>query len=149
MSGTGKTLKTVNPTGNDLIDGALSGSAWNSTITHAFPTSGSSYSYGGEQGSGFNPISAAQQYAALFGMEQSYGSVANDGFSIEGFTNANFAAGNVASATVRFAQSNVPETAYTYMPGTYGRATPRSVCRRPRSGRSTDPDGPSERHSAV
>ncbi|WP_425336067.1 hypothetical protein [Sinorhizobium numidicum] len=102
MSGTGKTLKTVNPTGNDLIDGALSGSAWNSTITHAFPTSGSSYSYGGEQGSGFNPISAAQQYAALFGVEQSYGSAANDGFSVEGFTNANFTSGSAATPEHEF-----------------------------------------------
>ncbi|WEX75098.1 M10 family metallopeptidase C-terminal domain-containing protein [Sinorhizobium numidicum] len=122
MSGTGKTLKTVNPTGNDLIDGVLSGLTWNSTVTYAFPTSGSSYSYGGEKDSGFAAISQAQTNAALFGVEQSYGSAANDGFSVEGFTNANFTSGSAATATIRFAQSTVPKTAYAYMPGAYDQA---------------------------
>nr|WP_280950624.1 M10 family metallopeptidase C-terminal domain-containing protein [Rhizobium esperanzae] len=50
-------------------------------------------------------------------MEQSYGNAANDGFSVEGFTNANFEAGNADTATVRFAQSSLPPTAWTYYPG--------------------------------
>ncbi|WP_281069176.1 M10 family metallopeptidase C-terminal domain-containing protein [Rhizobium sp. CIAT894] len=51
-------------------------------------------------------------------MEQSYGNAANDGFSVEGFTNANFTAGSADTATVRFAQSSMPPTAWTYYPGT-------------------------------
>ncbi|MQW89622.1 M10 family metallopeptidase [Sinorhizobium saheli] len=122
MSGTGKTLKTVTKTGNSLIDGVLYGSAWAGTITYAFPTSTSSYSYGNEKDNGFNSISTAQRNTALFAIEQSYGSAANDGFSVEGFTNATFSAGSTGSATVRFAQSTVPSTAYAYMPGTYPQA---------------------------
>ncbi|WP_081161444.1 M10 family metallopeptidase [Ensifer aridi] len=122
MSGTGKSTKFVTTTGNGLIDGVLSGLAWNGSLTYAFPTSSSSYSYGGEKYYGFNSISTAQRNTALFGMEQSYGSTANDGFSVEGFTNASFAAGAAGTATIRFAQSNVPETAYAYMPGGYAQA---------------------------
>ncbi|MCA1491336.1 M10 family metallopeptidase C-terminal domain-containing protein [Ensifer sp. NBAIM29] len=119
MSGTGKTVKTVSVTSNSMINGVLSGSAWSGTITYAFPTSASSYAYGGEPDYGFSAISTAQKNAALFALEQSYGTAANDGFSIEGFTNATFSAGNASSATIRLAQSRMPETAWAYMPDTY------------------------------
>ncbi|AWI61245.1 M10 family metallopeptidase [Sinorhizobium fredii] len=122
MSGTGKTVKTLNTTGNTLIDGVLSGYAWTGTITYAFPTSRSSYSYSGEKDNGFAAVSQAQINAALFAMEQSFGSAANDGFSVEGFTNANFTSGSASSATVRFAQSNEPDTAWAYLPGGYAQA---------------------------
>ncbi|WEX74247.1 M10 family metallopeptidase C-terminal domain-containing protein [Sinorhizobium numidicum] len=122
MSGTGKSTQFLAATGNSLIDGVLSGSAWNGTIYYAFPTLGSSYSYSGEKNSGFTDISTAQKNTALFAMEQSFGSAANDGFSVEGFTNASFALGSATSATIRFAQSKVPKTAYAYMPGTYAQA---------------------------
>jgi serralysin len=118
MSGTGKTGKTVNPTGDSLIDGLLTGNAWSGTITYAFPTSSSSYSYGDEKYDGFSAISTAQRNTAYFALERSYGSAANDGFSVEGFTTASFGAGSATDATVRFAQSDSPETAYTYLPGT-------------------------------
>ncbi|MEY9625721.1 M10 family metallopeptidase C-terminal domain-containing protein [Sinorhizobium fredii] len=122
MSGTGKTVKTLKTTGNSLIDGLLSGYAWTGTITYAFPTSKSSYSYSGEKDNGFAAASQAQINAALFAMEQSFGSAANDGFSVEGFTNANFASGSASSATIRFAQSKEPETAWAYLPGAYAQA---------------------------
>ncbi|MDK1385582.1 M10 family metallopeptidase [Sinorhizobium sp. 8-89] len=118
MSGTGKSIKIVKATGNGLIDGVLSNVAWNGTITYAIPTSAGNYSYSGEKNSGFAAISAAQKNAALFAMEQSFGSAANDGFSVEGFTNASFALGSASTATVRLAQSNMPKTAYAYYPGT-------------------------------
>ncbi|WFU50925.1 M10 family metallopeptidase [Sinorhizobium terangae] len=122
MSGTGKSIKIVKPTGNSLIDGVLSNAAWYGTITYAFPTAAGSYSYSGEKNSGFAAVSTAQKNAALFAMEQSFGSAANDGFSVEGFTNASFALGNASTASVRFAQSNLPSTAYAYYPGTYAEA---------------------------
>ncbi|WP_331376361.1 M10 family metallopeptidase [Sinorhizobium chiapasense] len=118
MSGTGKSIKFVQPTGNSLINGVLSSVAWNGTITYAFPTAAGSYSYSGEKNSSFAAVSAAQKNAALFAMEQSFGSAANDGFSVEGFTNASLALGSANTATVRFAQSKVPSTAYAYYPGT-------------------------------
>ncbi|WEX89880.1 M10 family metallopeptidase C-terminal domain-containing protein [Sinorhizobium garamanticum] len=122
MSGTGKSIKIVKPTGNSLIDGVLSSVVWNGVITYAFPTAAGSYSYSGEKNSGFGAVSAAQRNAALFAMEQSFGSAANDGFSVEGFTNASFALGSANTATVRFAQSSLPDTAYAYYPGTYAEA---------------------------
>ncbi|MBP1883816.1 M10 family metallopeptidase [Sinorhizobium mexicanum] len=122
MSGTAKSIKIVKPSGNSLIDGVLSNVAWNGTITYAFPTATSSYSYSGEKNSGFAAVSAAQKNAALFAMEQSFGSAANDGFSVEGFTNASLALGSANNATVRFAQSKVPSTAYAYYPGSNAEA---------------------------
>ncbi|WP_018236751.1 M10 family metallopeptidase [Ensifer sp. BR816] len=122
MSGTGKTGKTLNTTGNSLIDGVLSGYAWTGTITYAFPTAKSSYSYSGEKDNGFAAVSQAQINAALFAMEQTFGSAANDGFSVEGFTNADFTYGSAASATIRFAQSTLPSTAWAYLPGAYAEA---------------------------
>ncbi|AUX79813.1 M10 family metallopeptidase C-terminal domain-containing protein [Sinorhizobium fredii] len=122
MSGTGKTGKTLNTTGNSLIDGVLSGYAWTGPITYAFPASKSSYSYSGEKDNGFAAVSQAQIDAALFAMEQTFGSTANDGFSVEGFTNADFTSGSASSATIRFAQSTLPSTAWAYLPGAYAEA---------------------------
>ncbi|WP_246648383.1 M10 family metallopeptidase, partial [Rhizobium laguerreae] len=108
--------KDVSSTGDQKVDGLSSGTAWDGTITYAFPTTSSSYAYSGEKDYGFSSISSQQQSYALYYMEQSYGSAANDGFSVEGFTNANFVAGSADTATVRFAQSSLPPTAWAYTP---------------------------------
>ncbi|MBB2699252.1 UNVERIFIED_ORG: Ca2+-binding RTX toxin-like protein, partial [Rhizobium esperanzae] len=108
--------KDVSSTGDQKVDGLFSGAAWDGTITYAFPTTSSSYAYSGEKDYNFSSISSQQQSLALFFMEQSYGNTANDGFSVEGFTNANFEAGSAGTATVRFAQSSLPETAWAYTP---------------------------------
>ncbi|TBD46004.1 M10 family metallopeptidase C-terminal domain-containing protein [Rhizobium ruizarguesonis] len=115
--------KNVSSTGDQKIDGLFSGTAWDGTITYAFPTTSSSYADDGadlyyEKYYSFTPISSQQQSLALYFMEQSYGSAANDGFSVEGFTNANFEAGSANTATVRFAQTSDPylETAGAYFP---------------------------------
>ncbi|TAT77163.1 hypothetical protein ELI56_02515 [Rhizobium ruizarguesonis] len=115
--------KDVSSTGDEKVDGLFSGTAWDGTITYAFPTTSSSYADDGgdlyyEKYYSFSPISSQQQSLALYFMEQSYGSAANDGFSVEGFTNANFEAGSANTATVRFAQTSDPflETAGAYLP---------------------------------
>ncbi|WP_432443426.1 M10 family metallopeptidase C-terminal domain-containing protein, partial [Rhizobium aethiopicum] len=108
--------KNVISTGDQKVDGLFSGTAWDGTITYAFPTTSSSYDYSGEKNYSFSSISSQQKSLALFFMEQSYGSAANDGFSVEGFTNANFEAGSADTATVRFAQSWLPPTAWAYTP---------------------------------
>ncbi|MBY3363411.1 M10 family metallopeptidase C-terminal domain-containing protein [Rhizobium laguerreae] len=108
--------KDVSSTGDQKVDGLSSGTAWDGTITYAFPTTSSSYAYSGEKDYGFSSISSQQRSYALYYMEQSYGSAANDGFSVEGFTNANFVAGSADTATVRFAQSSLPPTAWAYTP---------------------------------
>ncbi|ABC89538.1 probable metallopeptidase protein [Rhizobium etli CFN 42] len=119
--------KTVDVTRDQKVDGLFSGTAWDGTITYAFPTTSSSYADGAElyyeKYYSFSPISSQQQSLALYFMEQSYGSAANDGFSVEGFTNANFEAGSANTATVRFAQTSDPllDTAGAYFPATDGR----------------------------
>ncbi|PDS81510.1 M10 family metallopeptidase C-terminal domain-containing protein, partial [Rhizobium sp. L43] len=113
--------KDVSLTGDQKVDGLFAGTAWDGTITYAFPTTSSSYAYSGEKDYQFSSISSQQQSLALFFMEQSYGNAANDGFSVEGFTNANFEAGSAATATVRFAQSSLPDTAWAYTPNIGGR----------------------------
>ncbi|WP_064709925.1 M10 family metallopeptidase C-terminal domain-containing protein [Rhizobium bangladeshense] len=106
----------VSLTGDQKVDGLFSGTAWDGTITYAFPTTSASYAYSGEKNYDFASISSQQKSFALFFMEQSYGNAANDGFSVEGFTNANFEAGSTDTATVRFAQSSLPPTAWAYTP---------------------------------
>ena len=120
MTGTGKTTKTIFQTDSQFIDSVLSGFAWGGTsITYAFPTSPGSYSYTTESSNNFGSVSAMQKNAALFAMETSFGGRANDGFSVEGFTNLNFSAGSTGSATLRFAQSDeAAPTAYAYYPST-------------------------------
>ncbi|MGO7552300.1 M10 family metallopeptidase C-terminal domain-containing protein [Rhizobium johnstonii] len=110
----------VSSTGDQKVDGLLGDFAWSGSITYAFPTSSSSYAYGDEKYHSFSSISSQQQSLALYFMEQSYGSAANDGFSVEGFTNANFEAGSANTATVRFAQSSLPDTAWAYLPASGG-----------------------------
>ncbi|ANL39207.1 M10 family metallopeptidase C-terminal domain-containing protein [Rhizobium phaseoli] len=114
-------LKIVDTTGDNKVDGLLDLYAWDGTITYAFPTTSTFYDYGPEKNYSFSSISSQQQSLALYFMEQSYGSAANDGFSVEGFTNANFEVGSAGTATVRFAQSSLPDTAWAYLPGADGR----------------------------
>jgi serralysin len=120
MTGTGKLTKTVTATGSQFVDSVLSGFAWGGTgVTYAFPTSTSSYSYSGEPDNNFGAVSAMQKNAALFIMEKSFGGGANDGFSVEGFTNLNFSAGTTSTAILRFAQSDdAKPTAHAYYPDT-------------------------------
>ena len=125
MTGIYTASRTISQTGNQLIDGTLSEYAWSgSSVTYAFPTSSASYDYqySSEPDNNFRAISAAQKEAALFAMEKSHGSSANDGFSVEGFTNLAFSAGTTTRATLRFAQSDEPSTAYAYLPGSYDAA---------------------------
>lgn len=119
MTGTNKTIKFVSATGNQLIDSVISTYAWGGTsITYAFPTTASSYSYTGEKNNKFAAISDAQKQAARFVLDKDVGNAANDGFSVEGFTNVSFSEGSASTATLRLAQSGTPSTAYAYYPFT-------------------------------
>jgi serralysin len=120
MTGTGKKIKNINKVGNPLIDSLFSGEAWGgNTITYAFPGSKSAYSYSGEKGNNFGAVSGLQKKAAMFAMDTAFGSKANDGFSVEGFTGVKFAKGGAGNATIRFAESDAASpTAYAYYPST-------------------------------
>nr|WP_311787560.1 M10 family metallopeptidase C-terminal domain-containing protein [Fererhizobium litorale] len=110
-------------TGTTLVDALIEGTAWTGTVTYAFPTATSSFAYSTEPSRNFGSVSYAQANTARFVLEQSYGNKANDGFSVEGFTNLNIAAGSHSSATIRFAQSDAATpTAYSYYPGHYAQS---------------------------
>ncbi len=120
MSGTGNSTKAVAATGDQYIDGLLGGVAWNdATIYYSFPTSASEYSYdfNGEVNS-FGTISAAQETAAHFALNADVGSAASAGFSVEGFTATTFTYTTATKAHIRFADSDVPSTAWAYYPAT-------------------------------
>jgi serralysin len=122
MSGTTNTVTAVTATGNALIDGVLYGAAWDGPITYAFPDNPADYSYQKETGAAFAAASGGEQTAALFALEKSSGTSADDGFSVEGFTNADLSLGAADTATLRIAQSGLPSTSYTYMPGDVAQA---------------------------
>ena len=121
MSGIGNSFKLISASGESHIDGILTGRAWaDSTIKFSFPTSSSEYSspyYDSEPTTGFGAISALQQTAALFALDADSGPAASYGFSVEGFTTTSFEYTTDAKAHVRLANSDVPSTAYAFLPG--------------------------------
>ena len=122
MCGVCNKVRDVGTSGNYVADGVIYGDAWKGPITYAFTTSSADYNYTSEPLKNFAPASQQQADSALFALEQSFGSAANDGFSVEGFTRVSISAGSAESATLRFAQSDAPATAYAYLPGDYDQA---------------------------
>jgi serralysin len=112
----------VGLSGQALVDGVLSGVAWNSnTIHYAFPDSasdyGKNYSDYNEPLHHFGAFNAAMKTNVRFILDQGYGNSANDGFSVEGFTKLNIAAGSDSTSEVRYAlSSQANPTAYGYYP---------------------------------
>lgn len=122
MCGVCNKIRDVTTSGNYAADGVIYGDAWKGPITYAFTLSAENYSYANEPLKNFEPASQQQADSALFALEQSFGNAANDGFSVEGFTKVSISAGSADSATLRFAQSDAPSTAYAYLPGDYEQA---------------------------
>jgi serralysin len=108
--------------GNSVEDGVIYGKAWKGPLSYFFSSSENQYSYTGEAQRNFAPATQQQADAALFALERSFGSSANDGFSVEGFTRVSLSEGTATNSTIRFAQSDAPSTAYAYMPGEYQQA---------------------------
>ena len=110
-------------TGDARIDGILSPFAWNdATLYYSVPQTVGEYTnfYGsGEQG-GFYPVTNAMGSVADFSLAQ-YGT-ADDGFSIEGFTNLDVQYTSFSNAQVRLAQTSSDPfnlgTAWGYYPNT-------------------------------
>jgi serralysin len=118
-------IDTFSKTGINLIDGVMSGYGWSAnSITYAFPDSQNDYNYGPEKNHHFQSVSIAIEHAAEFILDTSYGSAANDGFSVEGFTNLDISQGANSSSEIRYGMEtdnqNNP-TAYAYYPSTSSR----------------------------
>lgn len=113
-------VSNVFSSGSSFVDGVLSGFAWSqNSIGYAFPTNAKSYSYQGYPDHGFNSVSSSQRDMAMFALDRSFGSKANDGFSVEGFTNLEFSKGSDKAAEIRVAETSFETpTAWGFYPAT-------------------------------
>jgi serralysin len=103
----------IGATGDQDVDGLLSGYRWSGTLTYTFPDSASDYpsNYGSGEptASGFAQISAAQQNAVHKIMSQ-----------VESLTNLQIEHSTSNTADIRVAQSSAANpTAYAYYPNSY------------------------------
>jgi len=99
------------PSGNVYINGVLSGVKWAvNSLSYSFPTSGSAYEYDGEPDNGFAVLNATQQMATR-------AVLANVASSVNiSFTEST--GGSAPGATLRYAESSEPGTAWAYYPST-------------------------------
>lgn len=105
---------SVSLTGDAYVNGVISGVKWASTsLTYSFPTSGSLYEspYGSrEPTTGFSALTEAQQTAVRASLAM-YAAVSN-------LTFTEITESSTQHATLRFANSTVPSTAWAYYPST-------------------------------
>ncbi|MBX9458279.1 MAG: M10 family metallopeptidase C-terminal domain-containing protein [Rhizobium sp.] len=118
VDATPRGVKNIFSSGSVFIDGILSGFAWSQkSIDYAFPDNPKSYSYNGYPDRGFNSISDLQRDMAMFALDRGFGNKANDGFSVEGFTNLKFSKGSDKSAEIRVAETRFETpTAWGFYP---------------------------------
>ncbi|MGO4524986.1 M10 family metallopeptidase [Microvirga sp. 2MCAF35] len=107
-------VETYSSTGNIYIDAVLGSIKWvPSNLTYSFPTTATSYgsSYGdGESAKGFGAFNGTQQATARAALNL-YSAVSNLTFTEWGGASG-------PSADLRFAQSDLPNTAWAYFPST-------------------------------
>jgi len=108
------TVATFAPTGDAYVDGVLSGIKWGVTsFTFSFPTSASYYGSGygsGEPSDNFEAFNPVQQNAVRETLAM-YSAVANLSFTEMTETSS-------AHADLRYAESDMPATAWAYFPTT-------------------------------
>lgn len=114
--GVPSSIKTVAATGDNNIDGLLSGDAWQSnSLTFSFTDNISDYEAGYDQlaahATGYQALSSVQQAVAREWLG-SGGEYAN----ISGLTPSELTGASDKDATIRMAMSDVPGTAFAYYP---------------------------------
>lgn len=91
MSGTGNSVGYIGGTGDEDIDGLISGLRWNGSIEYSFVQNKNVYDYlpagSATTLDNFRPLRDAQEAAVHFGLDIHSGPNASDGFAVEGFTN--------------------------------------------------------------
>ena len=107
-------VETYNSSGNSYVDAILGSLKWvPSHLSYSFPVTATSYgaSYGdGETAKGFGAFNGSQQSIARSALDL-FSAVSNLTFQEVGGTGA-------AAADLRFAQSDLPSTAWAYFPTT-------------------------------
>lgn len=131
LNGTGDAAASVGATGDQRIDGLLSGVRWaDGYITYSDPDSagdyGGAYTYDsdgdgiGVHSDGFSQLNAAERIAMHFALNGSdFGQgVGATGFSVEGFTNLgiDYAGAGTGNATLRLANTTDTTGAYAWYP---------------------------------
>lgn len=122
------TTTGVTRSGDQLIDGQLSGIRWVGTLTYSDPARASAYGYFSDsdgdgisvQNEGFSRLSAAQLAAVHAVLSADANTTAGRAvFSVEGLTNLNvgYLSGGGGAGDVRLANSTDPGTAYAWYPG--------------------------------
>jgi serralysin len=130
-SGQGGTSATVTASGNQLIDGLLTGVKWaGGSITYTDPDAAGDYQPGyfvdvngnsiSAQNEGFSHISAGQLLAVHYALNVSNYTqpLGAAGFSVEGFTGLDITYGgaNLGTGTIRVANTSDNLYGYTYYP---------------------------------
>ena len=126
MTGTGHTVSSNTSTGADFIDGILAGNHWaDSILYYSVPRFGTEYGtgYGSGENQGFHATNNQMGVVIDYALNANAGNgTANDGFSIEGFTNLDVRFTSGTNAHVRIAQSGFDPfnigTAVGYFPNT-------------------------------
>lgn len=123
MSGSGHTTSVIPSTGDARIDGILGYKGWGDDIVfYSLPDSVDEYggSYAGNEHAGFFQASETMGSVVQSALDTDYGSVANDGFSVEGFTDLNLVYTTQDGAHIRVAQTTSDpynyNTAWGYYP---------------------------------
>src|SRR6186997_1585818 len=101
-------IRTIELTGDPLVDGLLWDSLWDGVVTFGFPDSADDFpdGYGnGEPDQGFFAISQVQQAVVRYVLGQ-----------VEALTNLEFSYAGAQTADLSFAQSSLPPTAYADSP---------------------------------
>ncbi|MGK9170367.1 M10 family metallopeptidase C-terminal domain-containing protein [Inquilinus limosus] len=121
-NGSGDTTAAVAASGNQQIDGLLSGVRWaDGFITYSDPDAVSDYQAGHpEPFTNFSQLTAQQMIAVHFALNAAIYTqpVGAFGFSVEGFTNLgiDYAGSGLGTGTIRVANTSDPGTAYAYYP---------------------------------
>ena len=121
-NGSGSTTAAVAASGDQRIDGLLSGVKWaNSIITYSDPDSAADYQASHPEAfSNFQQISASQLAVVHAVLNQAVYTQPSGatGFSVEGFTNLfiDYAGSDTGASTIRLANTSNPSTAYAYYP---------------------------------
>ncbi len=123
MSGTGNSTRYVAASGEPGIDGILGDRAWDDTpLLIGAPASAAVYppGYGSGEDAGFRPGTAQMVAAMRRVLDIEAGTAADDGFSVEGFTDLTVRQSTSPSAHIRIAQSDEDPfgygTAWGYYP---------------------------------
>ena len=110
MSGVGHSIQSVFASGNIDVDALLSGVRWgDNQIFFDFPDSEGDYAYPDDI-STFSQVGASIMATAAFALDKQAGTAADDGFSVEGFTNLEVDFSSATNAQIRL--GNDSGTAY-------------------------------------